>query len=148
MTKLSARPAPERRQEIQAHANSLGITEEYLSTLVDTFYGRIRSHPHLGPIFNEAVGENWEPHLVTMKRFWSSVALNSGHYSGKPVPKHQALSHVKESDFDIWLTLFEATIRDTSPTSDAVTYLMERANRIAESLKLAMFGAPELRGPS
>ena len=54
--------------EIEAHRTgrrdrslAMGISPEYLSDLVDTFYGHIRDHDELGPIFQRAVGDNWGP---------------------------------------------------------------------------------------
>lgn len=132
----------ERRAEIQAHAHAMGITEDYISTLVDTFYERIRAHALIGPIFDEAIGDNWPPHLAKMKKFWGSVALNTGAYSGKPVPAHQKLSGVQPWHFNLWLALFRQTLDDTAPSREAADYFMERAERIAQSLQLAMFGVP------
>ncbi|MEM7327163.1 MAG: group III truncated hemoglobin [Pseudomonadota bacterium] len=137
------RSAEERRAEIQAQAATLGIDEGFVSSLVETFYQRVLAHPRLGPIFNGAV-EDWNEHLPKMKDFWSSVALNSGRYSGKPVPVHQALQGVTEEDFAIWLGLFEQTVQDLSANAETVSYFMQRAQRIAQSLKLAMFGLPSL----
>ena len=138
------RTAEERRMEIQAHADALGIDDDYISTLVDTFYTRIRAHPLIGPIFNDVIGDNWGPHLARMKDFWASVAMNAGRYAGKPVPKHQKLSTVEPWHFDIWLALFRQTLEETAPSAEVVDYFMVRAERIAESLKLAMFGMPGL----
>ena len=138
------RSAEQRRAEIQARAAALSIDDAYISTLVDTFYGRVRADPLLGPVFERAIGDDWAPHLATMKDFWASVAFNAGRYSGKPVPKHQALEGVRERHFDIWLALFEQTLADTAPSAGAPAYFMERAERIAASLKLAMFGLPGL----
>ena len=134
--------AEERRAEIQAHAHAIGITEDYISTLVDTFYERIRAHELIGPIFEEAIDDDWSPHLAKMKQFWSSVALNTGAYSGKPVPAHQKLSRVQPWHFNIWLALFRQTLEDTAPSREAAAYFMERAERIAQSLQLAMFDMP------
>jgi len=145
MTQIRVRSAEERRREIQAEAAALGIDEAYVSELVDTFYARIRAHPVLGPVFEDAIGERWDEHLPKMKAFWSSVAMSTGRYSGKPVPAHVKLTSVTPGHFDIWLGLFEQTLRDTARTPQAVPYFMERATRIAESLKLAMFGG--LLGP-
>ena len=39
--------AAQRRAEIVAHANSIGITEEFLSQLVEEFYARVRLDPQL-----------------------------------------------------------------------------------------------------
>jgi len=136
---VKIRSASQRREEIRAHAAELGIDEAYISRLVDTFYERIRLNPIIGPIFEERIGDEWSPHLARMKEFWASVALNAGSYSGRPVPAHQKLDAVRPWHFDIWLALFERTLRDTAPTPAAVDYFMERARRIATSLKLAMF---------
>ena len=139
------RSAEERRSEIQANAAALGIDETFISTLVVLFYERVRMHSVLGPIFSNAV-ENWDEHLPRMKDFWSSVALNSGRYGGKPVPVHQALAGVSRDDFGIWLNLFEETVRDLAGSEQTVSYFRERADRIAKSLQLAMFGLPSLDG--
>ena len=140
--------ASERRRKIQEHAASIGVDEAYISTLVEAFYQRIQTHPQLGPIFASKIAQDeWGPHLATMKNFWSSVTLNSGRYSGQPVPKHKAIPNVEAEHFGLWLALFEETLRDTAPGSEATAYFMERANRIAESLKLAIFGMPGLPLP-
>ena len=144
MTETRHRSAQERRAEIQAHAAALGIDEAYISLLVETFYGRIRAHELIGPIFENAIGDDWDHHLKTMKAFWASVALNAGRYSGKPVPAHKKHASIQPWHFNIWLALFEQTLKDTSPTPGAVNYFMERAERIAQSLQLAMFGVPGL----
>lgn len=147
MTEARLRSAEERRAEIQANAASLGIDEAYISLLVETFYGRIRAHELIGPIFETAIGKDWDSHLETMKAFWASVALNAGRYSGKPVLAHKRHTSIQSWHFKIWLALFEQTLKDTSPTPGAVTYFMERAERIAQSLQLAMFGVPGLGKP-
>ena len=133
-----------RRAEIQRRASAIGIDEAYISLLVDEFYRRIRAEETLGPIFEAVIGGRWDSHLPRMKRFWASVTLNAGTYSGQPVPAHKALTRVEQPHFQIWLALFRKTLQDTAPTPEAVDYFMERANRIAESLQLAMFGFPGL----
>jgi len=133
-----------RRIEIQRQAKAIGIDEAYISLLVDEFYKRIRADEALGPIFEEAIGDRWDNHLPRMKSFWASVTLNSGTYSGQPVPAHKKLNRVEKSHFQTWLGLFRQTLQDTAATPEAVDYFMERANRIAESLQLAMFGFPGL----
>ncbi len=138
--------AQERRAKVRAEAATIGIDEAYIARLVDTFYTRIRAHDVLGPIFAEVIGDNWDPHLSKMKDFWASVALNTGQYSGKPVPVHQKLDIVQRAHFQTWLGLFRQTLEDTAPSQEAVEYFMERAERIAESLQIAMFGTPGLPG--
>ena len=128
----------------RAHAAELGIDEAFISNLVETFYERVRANQTLAPIFAGHI-ENWDDHLPKMKDFWSAVALSTGRYNGKPVPAHQVLDNVSEADFAIWLSLFEDTLKDIAPSPSVIPYFMERAERIARSLQLAMFGMPDLK---
>lgn len=144
MTQSRYRTTSERRTEIQANTTRMGIDDEYISLLVDTFYERIRADKTLGPIFVENVG-NWNTHLPKMKDFWSSVALHSSRYSGQPVPAHVKLAQeVTPEHFTLWLALFNKTLEDTAPSKEAIPYFMDRAERIARSLQLAMFGDPAM----
>lgn len=115
-----------------------GIDDPMIARLVDGFYERVRADPLLGPVFNERI-DDWGPHLEQMKLFWSSVALMSGAYHGRPMPKHLPLP-VDARHFDRWLELFEATARDLCPPA-AADHFIERARRIAESLELGIAGA-------
>ncbi len=138
--------ARERRLAQQAQAQALGIDEAYISVLVDNFYARVRAHEVLGPVFDGVIGEHWPEHLAKLKAFWSSVALSSGRYSGRPVPAHMALQEIRPEHFALWLELFRQTLADTAPGEPAARFFMERAERIGASLKLALFGLPELAG--
>lgn len=140
----SVRSAQERRQAIQENAARLGIDDAFISRLVETFYARVRAHPRLGPIFNGEIGDDWPVHLAKLKDFWASVAMNAGRYSGKPVPAHTKLDGITRADFQIWLGLFRETLEDISGRQETVDYFMARAERIAQSLQLAMFGLDSL----
>lgn len=136
------------RKEIVRKAADIGIDQDYISLLVDTFYDRIRAHAILGPVFNDAIKDNWDVHLSRMKDFWASVTLNAGLYSGKPVVAHRKhKDSIQDWHFGVWLGLFRQTLDDTAPTPEAVDYFMVRAERIAASLKLAIFGVPGLGEP-
>ena len=115
-----------------------GIDEAMIARLVDGFYERVRADPLIGPVFNARI-EDWAPHLEQMRLFWSSVALMSGAYHGRPMPKHLPLP-VDARHFDRWLELFEATARELCPPV-AANHFIERARRIAESLELGIAGA-------
>lgn len=115
-----------------------GIDEAMIARLVDGFYERVRADPLLGPVFDQRI-DDWGPHLEQMKLFWSSVALMSGAYHGRPMPKHLPLP-VDAYHFDRWLELFETTARDLCPPA-AADHFIERARRIAESLELGIAGA-------
>ncbi|WP_342634330.1 group III truncated hemoglobin [Mesorhizobium hawassense] len=98
----------------------------------------MRTDKRLGPIFAREIVGDWEPHLEKMTDFWCSVILKSGDYHGRPVPAHMKLNDVTESDFDIWLALFGETASELFIDEIAAVFI-ERAERIATSLKLAMF---------
>lgn len=107
-------------------------TKEEIRQLVDQFYGRIRSDPVLGPVFDAHISD-WPPHLDIMVTFWSSLLLGSGEYSGTPMPKHVALPDLDASMFHRWLDLFHATTREL-PNRDMANQADELAKRIARSL--------------
>jgi hemoglobin len=115
------------------------ITEGSIAVLVEEFYARVRGNPALRPVFEMAIAEEeWPEHLATMKRFWSSVMLTSGRYSGNPVAVHRAIAGIERHLFAEWLTLFSETaseLFDTAPASEFTT----KAQRIATSLQLALF---------
>ena len=122
-----------------------GIDEAMIDRLVETFYGRVRDDALIGPIFAARV-EDWGPHLAQMKLFWSSVALSTGVYQGRPMPKHLPLP-IDATHFDRWLVLFEETANGVCPPL-AAAHFMERARRIAESLELGVANANSvLLGP-
>jgi hemoglobin len=119
-------------------AGSPGIDEAALSHLVDRFYDRVRADEQLGPLFNATI-HDWPEHLAKLTRFWSSVMLGTGRYKGNPVVAHRA--HAGAIDvqmFDRWLALWRATASEVLGRAEA-TAIALKAERIAESLKLALF---------
>ena len=74
------------------------IKEDSIVTLVDAFYARVRRHPALGPVFDAAIAEEeLAERLETMQRFWSSVMLTTGRYSGNPVAVHRTIAGIERS---------------------------------------------------
>lgn len=128
-----------RRREAASEAirQATGIDEALIDALVEGFYARVRNDHLIGPIFAERI-EDWAPHLAQMKLFWSSVALSTGVYEGRPMPKHLPLP-IDARHFDRWLELFRETVRDLCPPV-AADHFIERAERIAMSLELGVAG--------
>ena len=135
---LSDDPESRRAAIVRRIRAETGIDEAMIARLVDGFYDKVRADPLLGPVFNERIAD-WGPHLEQMRLFWSSVALMSGAYHGRPMPKHLPLP-VDARHFDRWLELFRQTARELCPPS-AADHFIERAERIAESLELGIAGA-------
>lgn len=115
------------------------IDETGIAALVDRFYGKVRRDALIGPVFNAAI-RDWDTHLVTLRAFWSSVMLTSGRYKGSPMAAH--LKHAMRPEFfDRWLALWRETAHEVF-APDPASRFCSKADRIAESLKLALFFRP------
>ena len=115
------------------------ITEPAIAMLVERFYGKARKDPVIGPVFNAAVAD-WDEHLAKLADFWSSVMLTTGRYKGNPMAAH--VKHpIEPAFFDRWLALWRETAAElfAPPIADR---FRDKAERIAESLKLALFFRP------
>ena len=139
---MSSEHALNARRKIREEAAAIGIDEAFISRLVEDFYGRVRAHERLGPIFDAAI-DDWPEHLAKLKQFWAAVALNAGTYEGRPMQAHLRQKAIQPEHFSDWLGLFERTLRDIATNEAAVDYFMVRASRIGESFKLALFFRPE-----
>ena len=71
-----------------------------------------------------------------MVAFWSSVALMTGRYHGRPVPAHAPLP-VDTQHFRRWLELFRENAGEVCTPAGAA-HVIERAERIARSLQVAV----------
>jgi hemoglobin len=126
----------DRRLQISADLRErTGIDAAMIDRLVRAFYGKARADALLGPVFAERVAD-WEPHFKRMSEFWSSVALMTGIYHGRPMEKHLPLP-VDGRHFDRWLELFQESAREVCPPA-AAEHFIERAERIAQSLELGI----------
>lgn len=122
------------------------ISEDAIGHLVDAFYVKIRADSELGPIFARAIPGDWGPHLATMRNFWSAVMQTSGRYKGNPVAIHRRIEGIEIELFARWLALFDETCREMF-TPELAADFRGKAERIAESLKLALFYRPDRPWP-
>lgn len=117
------------------------LTEDDIARLVNTFYGRIRAHPTLGPVFHNAIGEGeaeWDEHLAKLRSFWSAIMFRNGAYRGDPFSAHLKLPDLRAEMFGDWLALFDATASELFDPALAAAF-SERAHRIARSLRMGLF---------
>ncbi|OHV80226.1 group III truncated hemoglobin [Rhizobium sp. LCM 4573] len=136
------------RERAEAEMTAIGIDEAFIGLLVETFYGRVLSHPELGPVFDARLSGRWPEHMEKMKSFWSAVAFRSGAYGGKPVQAHFGVANMTPELFPKWLELFSATLDDIAPNKEAKAWFMATAERIARSLTLSLFYNPALDDPA
>ncbi len=115
---------------------AVNITEPMIRGLVQAFYAKVRADAVLGPVFDAKIAD-WDHHLAKLSDFWSSVALMSGRYKGRPMPVHAAIPEISDAHFVRWLGLFAETATEICPP-EAAQLFVDRASRIAGSLKLGI----------
>tara|TARA_R110000868_G_scaffold411318_1_gene703079 strand:+ start:1791 stop:2228 length:438 start_codon:yes stop_codon:yes gene_type:complete len=130
------------RDQARAAAAEIGIDAAFISELVDVFYGHVRKDAALGPIFDGEIGDGWDEHLAKLKRFWSSIMLHDGSYSGRPMPVHMKLTGLTPEHFTTWLALFDRSLGEIGASEAAHAHFMDRAQRIAQSFQLNIFYNP------
>ena len=135
---VSARSLPQKTSTMHSELNRASIT-----ILVNDFYTDIRQESLLGPIFNGAIGSNWEPHLTRMVDFWCSVMLASGEFKGNVFGKHMQIQGVEMAHFRRWFGLFETHVRRLFAPKVADEFMVV-AKRIGASLQYGYFGRAEV----
>lgn len=111
------------------------VDEQAIRTMVETFYGRVRQDPMLGPVFERRTGGAWPEHMTRMVDFWSNVLLGVGRYQGNPLAKHRAIPELCPEHFDRWLDLFEGVLIEVFPEHVA-TDVLWRARRMRQVLDM------------
>lgn len=115
---------------------------EDVSLLVHTFYGQIRQHEILGPIFNGII-DDWDEHLDKMVDFWESNLLYARKYFGNPMIAHISVDQkinyeVSSKHFGFWLNLWYKTLDDYFE-GDIAQLARDRARMMSTNLFLAIF---------
>ncbi len=116
------------------------IHPEQIDQTLKIFYARIRTHPELGPIFNEHVGTSdaeWDRHIALISRFWRGAILREPGYDGNPMRAHMQAGNVHPDHFAPWLDLFETVVTDTLPPECARPWIA-LAHRIGRGLRLGI----------
>jgi hemoglobin len=107
-----------------------------ISTLVHAFYGQIRKHELLGPIFNKHIPEDhWPAHLEKLTDFWESHLFRVSKFKGNPTMAHmnvdKAAHHkIEQNHFDNWLNLWYTTV-DRLYQGELATLAKNAAHRMA-----------------
>jgi hemoglobin len=135
---MNAGPVSDRAHLAPGHA--VGVTEEMIHDLVHAFYAKVRVDPALAPIFNRAIGDDWDHHLAKMCDFWSSVVLMTGRFKGAPMATHARLPELRATHFARWLHLFAQTAASVCPP-EAAALFVAKSQIIAQSLQLGIDAA-------
>lgn len=118
-------------------------SEGQIRELVDRFYSRVRNDELLGPVFADAIGNDWEPHLAKMSDFWSTVVLASRRYKGNPMLTHLMLPRIEREHFERWLAYWRDTTAEVLGDTSAAVFV-KKAEFMAERLLSAIDAHHEL----
>ncbi|MCB1461289.1 MAG: group III truncated hemoglobin [Nitratireductor sp.] len=129
---ISTRGVSGRPEMTAALKAQTGLDDDVLECLVARFYEKARQDPLLGPVFARHV-RDWEQHLERMSLFWSSVALMTGRYHGRPIEAHCGLG-VAAEHFERWLELFDETAEEICPPAGA-EHLTSKAQAMAKVIR-------------
>jgi hemoglobin len=122
----------------QHRAKDAALTPEVVRDVVVLFYERIRDDSVLGPIFEDAIGEDWGPHIERIVQFWLTATHLGGGYDGRNfMPAHVKHPSIDKSQVPRWLKIF----RDTATRqchSEGALVLVDIAERMAETLQIGL----------
>lgn len=132
----------ERRSDGRLHPTGRlippGLDEFLVERVVNSFYGKARLDPLIGPVFNRVIHEaDWPAHLATIADFWTSMLLGTGRYAGRPMPKHLAIPELDDAHFARWLSLFKGTVDELCPPEVARLFV-DRAERVGHSFRIGI----------
>lgn len=120
------------------------VTHAQIAAVVAEFYGLIRQHPGLGPVFAAHV-DAWPAHEDKITRFWANAILHERAYDGNPQQVHVQAGDVRAAQFDIWLALFDGVLHRQLPPATAAAW-SALAHRIGRGLRMGV--ADRDRGPA
>ncbi|CUH67606.1 Group 3 truncated hemoglobin ctb [Thalassovita gelatinovora] len=119
------------------------VTRDDIERVVTSFYALVRQHPGLGPVFAAHVTD-WPDHEDKIVRFWANAILHERGYDGNPVQVHRDAGNVRPGMFEIWLALFDLTLR-TELRPDQAASWSAMAHKIGRSLRAAV--VEKMQGP-
>jgi len=109
---------------------------ERIERMVETFYGKVRLDPELGPIFEQRI-EQWPRHLARMVGFWRAVLRSEPTFAiserGAPPVLHRRIEELTPAHFERWLALF-ADVADATYEPEEADVVKGAARRIAAAL--------------
>lgn len=112
------------------------ITAAQIDRVVAVFYGAVRRHEILGPVFAGHIGD-WPEHETLIASFWRNAILREGGYRGSPMRAHLMAGDVMAEHFPLWLALFDEALRRSLPAETAKAW-STLAHRIGAGLRMGL----------
>jgi hemoglobin len=105
--------------------------------LVRTFYGRALTDPVIGYLFTDIAKLDLEEHVPRITRFWETILLDAGSYSGGAFRPHLELNmraQLKYGHFERWLHLWRMTV-DELFSGERAELAKHHAERVAQAFE-------------
>lgn len=115
------------------------VTPDQIDRVVAVFYGAVRRHEVLGPVFANHVSD-WPAHEARIASFWRNAILYDRGYDGNPMRVHRQAGDVRPDHFPVWLALFDETLRRSLPPDTARSW-SALAHRIGQGLRMGVMDA-------
>jgi hemoglobin len=122
----------------QHRAQAVGLTEPLLREVIGAFYAKVRVDAVLGPVFEQAIGDDWDAHIETICQFWLTASrLGRGYQTRNFMPAHVKHASIRAEQLPHWLRLFRATAAERC-TPEAAEVLVDIAERMADSIRVML----------
>jgi hemoglobin len=115
-----------------------GLTQALVRKVITLFYDKVRSDAVLGPVFAEAIGDDWNPHIERIVLFWlTATRLGRGYDGRRFMPAHLRNRSIRADQLPRWLELFRSTAAEQCSPQIA-SALVDIAERMAETLAIGL----------
>jgi hemoglobin len=115
-----------------------GLTEALVRKVITSFYDKVRSDAVLGPVFAEAIGDDWDPHIERIVLFWlTATRLKRGYDGRRFMPAHLGNGSIRADQLPRWLELFRNTAAEQC-SPEIASALVDIAERMAETLAIGL----------
>ena len=120
------------------HAPDASLTESLVRRVITSFYDKVRCDAVLGPVFAEAIGDDWDAHIERIVLFWLTATRLARGYDGRRfMPAHLRNRSIRVDQLPRWLELFRDTTAEQCPPRIA-SVLVDIAERMAETLEIGL----------
>ena len=122
----------------QSRAIESGVTAALVRDVVLAFYAKVRRDDVLGPLFEAAIGADWDAHIERIVRFWLTATRLERSYDGSTFMRaHLQHRSIRVEHIRRWFELFDATLAECCAPAPAAA-LRDIAVRMAENIEIGL----------